>query len=445
MNIESLLTEPNHADNLFARGRFIYDALCTPGAAAVYRAGEELAARLRTKTIIKSSDCDFDVESFAEAGLCALRPLAEHYADVDAGWDPDPSVINRSYDQAWYSITWEGAEVEVLRLGFPSACGTQAVRWLIADTPELAETFFTAVCAWNSAIEETILVFEDGYWQKNRDLYLAIQRATLDTLVLGGTLKEQLHRDLLAFFDARPVYERAGIPWKRGIVLIGPPGNGKTHAIMALINTLDKPCLYVKSFSSEHANEHKNIRRVFAKARETAPCILVLEDLDSLITDDNRSFFLNELDGFAANTGVVTLASTNYPERLDPAIMARPSRFDRKYHFGLPATAERLTYLELWGAGLDDVMRPSAATLAGIATNTEGFSFAYLKELLIAATVRWAEQQEPGTMDRIILGELGSLRDQMSSVESAQAPVEQQPSNPQGHPSRRKRGRGRRH
>lgn len=53
--------------------------------------------------------------------------------------------------------------------------------------------------------------------------------------------------------------------------------------------------------------------------------LLILEDLDSLLTDQNRSFFLNELDGFAANEGIVTIASTNHPERLDPAISNRPS------------------------------------------------------------------------------------------------------------------------
>jgi hypothetical protein len=382
----------------------------------VYRVGEELAAHYCGKMVMKSSDYDFDVEEFAAAGYCTLRPHAEPRADVDAHWDPIPGKIVRSYDQAWYRIAWEGAEVEVLRLTFPSACGEQTVRWLIADSPELADAFFSAVCIWNSTVAETIMVFQDGYWQKSRELYQAIQRATLDTLVLGGTLKEELYRDLAAFFDARPVYERANVAWKRGIVLIGPPGNGKTHAVKALINALGKPCLYVKSFSSQHADDHHNIRSVFAQARETAPCILVLEDLDSLITDHNRSFFLNELDGFAANTGVVTIASTNYPERLDPAILARPSRFDRKYHFGLPGAAERLVYLELWGAGLDDSMRPNAHTIAQVAGETDGFSFAYLKELLVASTVRWAERQESGTMDAIMPAELTSLRTQMSSA-----------------------------
>lgn len=312
-------------------------------------------------------------------------------------------------------IGWRDAELEVLRLDVTTACGPQTVRWIIAETAELADAFFGAVGAFNSAVEETILVFQDGYWQKNRALFVAIKQATLDNLVLGGTLKDDLVRDLTVFFEARPIYERAGIPWKRGIVLIGPPGNGKTHAIKALVNALDRPCLYVKSFSSQHADDHHNIRSVFAQARETAPCILVLEDLDSLVTDHNRSFFLNELDGFAANTGVVTLASTNYPERLDAAILARPSRFDRKYHFGLPAASERLEYLRHWAARLDDAMRPGAPTVDRLAAETDGFSFAYLQELLVASTVSWAERQEVGTMDTLMLAGLAGLRAQMMS------------------------------
>jgi SpoVK/Ycf46/Vps4 family AAA+-type ATPase len=70
--------------------------------------------------------------------------------------------------------------------------------------------------------------------------------------------------------------------------------------------------------------------QVFRKARAEAPCVLILEDLDSLINDSNRSFFLNQLDGLENNDGLLVIGSTNHYDRLDPAITKRPSRFDRK-------------------------------------------------------------------------------------------------------------------
>jgi len=114
------------------------------------------------------------------------------------------------------------------------------------------------------------------------------------------------------------VYERYGVPWKRGVLFLGPPGNGKTHTLKALLNASPGvPCLYVKSFKADYrGTDQDNIRKVFGRARACAPCLLVLEDLDSLIDDENRSFFLNELDGFADNAGIVTLATTNHPDKL---------------------------------------------------------------------------------------------------------------------------------
>jgi transitional endoplasmic reticulum ATPase len=69
---------------------------------------------------------------------------------------------------------------------------------------------------------------------------------------------------------------------------------------------------------------------VFNKARQLSPCVLVLEDLDSLVDDANRSFFLNQLDGLEGNDGLLVIGTTNHFDRLDPGISMRPSRFDRK-------------------------------------------------------------------------------------------------------------------
>lgn len=72
------------------------------------------------------------------------------------------------------------------------------------------------------------------------------------------------------------------------------------------------------------------IADVFEKARQMSPCVVIFEDLDSLINDGNRSFFLNQLDGIEGNDGLLIIATTNHFERLDPGLSSRPSRFDRK-------------------------------------------------------------------------------------------------------------------
>ena len=129
------------------------------------------------------------------------------------------------------------------------------------------------------------------------------------------------------------------------------------------------------------------IRGIFVKARQSAPCLLIFEDLDSFITDKVKSFFLNEIDGLESNEGLMMLGSTNYLERLDAGISKRPGRFDRKYHFALPALPERIKYCEYWRSKLSNnkAIEFPPKLCEAIAEITEGFSFAYLKEAFITS------------------------------------------------------------
>jgi transitional endoplasmic reticulum ATPase len=118
-----------------------------------------------------------------------------------------------------------------------------------------------------------------------------------------------------------------------------------------------------------------------------APCLLIFEDLDSLVEDETRSYFLNEVDGLESNDGILMIGSTNHLDQLDPAISKRPSRFDRKYHFKVPNEEERTAYCQYWRKKLDDsdMVEFPEALCPIIAKMTEAFSFAYLKELFIIA------------------------------------------------------------
>ena len=150
----------------------------------------------------------------------------------------------------------------------------------------------------------------------------------------------------------------------------------------------------------------------------TTPCIVVLEDLDSMITDKSRSFFLNELDGFRVNTGVVVLATTNHPEKLDTAILDRPSRFDRKYYFNLPEEAERRAYIEHWNRDLQAELRVSERGTKSLVNATGGFSFAYLKELFVASMAQWMAASGETSMDEVIVAQAKSLRAQMNTKQN---------------------------
>jgi transitional endoplasmic reticulum ATPase len=144
--------------------------------------------------------------------------------------------------------------------------------------------------------------------------------------------------------------------------------------------------LYVKSFKSFMGPEY-GIRQIFLKARQMAPCLLIFEDIDSLVDVSVRSYFLNEVDGLESNHGILMIGSTNHLERLDPGIARRPSRFDRKYIFEDPSREERILYCEYWRNKLQDnkkieFPREMSARIADI---TDDFSFAYMKEAFVAA------------------------------------------------------------
>lgn len=153
--------------------------------------------------------------------------------------------------------------------------------------------------------------------------------------------------------------------------------------------------LYVKSLRSMGGPE-QSIRLIFQKARAMAPCFLIFEDLDSLVTDAVRSYFLNEVDGLESNHGILMVGSTNHLERLDPGIAKRPSRFDRKYLFPLPSRDERIQYCEYWRNKLKDNPKIDFPKVLSekIAEITDDFSFAYLKEAFVASLLAIVGRQK---------------------------------------------------
>jgi AAA+ superfamily predicted ATPase len=401
---------------------FISEALRQPSDYVTYFTGTKLVEMYPGAAIIENESLSFDLAEYAEAGLCSIWAHEDVHCQRDTQWRGLKKGFEREIENGWFSVLWtDGGKdysIDVVYLTWNDAGCETTRHWIIAETCDVAENFMRAVCAYCDEVHSEILVYEDGYWTKDDKLFTSIKSSTFENLILPPQLKRELREDFHRFFASREIYQKYGIPWKRGALFIGPPGNGKTHAIKAMVNELNLPCLYVKSFKAEHTTEQSNMRRVFTRARRSAPCIMVLEDLDALIEDQNRAFLLNELDGFADNDGVVVIASTNHPEKLDPAILDRPSRFDRKYHFTLPGFPERLAYIKHWNQALQPEMRLADSETMAIAESTDRFSFAYLKELFLSAMMEWisaqVSSQTSGGMNKALLARAAILREQLN-------------------------------
>ena len=397
---------------------FIQEALYKPNDYIAYHVGRELAELHPDKAVIQGYNWYFDVEMFARADLCSVVEQKSVFHHVNTRWEGIGKKLHEEIQNSWLNVLWQGHLIDVVLITWYDGRCRIRHHWIVAEEKKIAEDFFRAVCEWCCEVRGEILVFHDGNFEKDKQLFNSIKSTTFENLILPDSLKHQVQNDFQQFFNSREVYERYGIPWKRGALFIGPPGNGKTHTLKALINQLSKPCLYIRSFKSDDDNEEENMSEVFKRARMLSPCVLVLEDLDSMISNENRSFFLNELDGFQANTGVVVLATTNHPERLDPSILDRPSRFDRKYYFELPRERERLAYVAKWNQDLQIEMRVTERGAREVVRGTEGFSFAYLKELFVTAMVQWITVGGKGSMDSVLLSQTKALRSQMNQAAS---------------------------
>src|ERR1043165_7693562 len=293
---------------------FIRDALHKPNDYIAYHVGRELAELYPGKTILEGQTWYFDLDAFVHDEKCSVVKEKTVFHHLKTDWMGTGKKLKQHIENSWLNVFWKGQLLDVVLITWDENCYRRRHHWIVAEERKVAEEFFDEVSKWSSEVRGEILVYHDGYFQKDKELFNSIKNSTFDNLILPRVLMQQIQNDFQQFFNSCEIYEQYGIPWKGGAIFIGPPGNGKTHALKALINQLAKPCLYIRSFKSEYGTEQENMAEVFKRARMTSPCIVVLEDLDSMIDDRNRAFFLNELDGFQSNTGVVVLATTNHPK-----------------------------------------------------------------------------------------------------------------------------------
>jgi len=199
-----------------------------------------------------------------------------------------------------------------------------------------------------------------------------------EELFLPEDIKTDVKDLVEGFLASKDFYLENRIPWKRGVLLYGEPGNGKTSIIRSIMANYNfKPVTPVAGASDDA------IRETFAYAEEQNPSLLYFEDLDSMIENGlNVSSFLNLMDGISAKNGLLVIATANNFKKLPYSITDRPSRFDRKFEIPLPNQEMAYIYLKRWFGAL--ITAKKCKELAKL-SEKYGFSYAYLKEIYISS------------------------------------------------------------
>jgi hypothetical protein len=301
-------------------------------------------------------------------------------------WEPAIHVLAGTL-----RFTWKGHEYHATALPeYREAArdeNNHAV-YLAAETFEALRLFIKDLAAFNPDRSEAILQYEGG-WRDSLELRQNLQHCTWDMLVLPDEIKNDIRENAERFFTGdRTVYRRLGLPHKRGFIFIGEPGDGKTLTGKIIANTYKVTFIYVTSLQSPHQTPSQCLRDIYERAQDQAPCVVLIEDLDSQIDRSSRTVFLNILDGFDHNEGILTIATTNNPEEIDRALLDRPSRFDKKWVFPHPDATYRAAYLTrrlrdvLAVPELDATLQTAVQEMAA---KTNHYSYAMLQELVVSA------------------------------------------------------------
>jgi hypothetical protein len=212
-----------------------------------------------------------------------------------------------------------------------------------------------------------------------------------DDIVLDYKVRSMLKDDFESFFERQTWFRENKLPFRRGYLLHGPPGNGKSTAIRAMMTSRGLTAYTMRLFDSQV--DDGDLDRLFEMAVKNRPSMVLLEDLDRAFpkTGESKSRIslqqlLNNLDGVGTGEGVIVVATANEPTILDPAILRRPGRFDRVVHFPNPCSDLRQQYLQRLNPGLP------ARQLKLSVEDSEGFSFAQLREVHVIAGQRAFER-----------------------------------------------------
>lgn len=195
-------------------------------------------------------------------------------------------------------------------------------------------------------------------------------------LRLPDSRSDEVISEIERFWTLKDRFKKFGFTHKRGFLLYGPPGSGKTSTISFIIKQMINSN-GLALLANMNPDVVSSALKVLRKIEPERKIVVVMEDLDTIIATYGESEVLSILDGESSVDNCVFLATTNYPENLDGRIVNRPSRFDRVVKIGMPNEAARKAYLVSRELNLSDTEMKKWVEA------TKDFSIAHIKELIV--------------------------------------------------------------
>jgi cell division protease FtsH len=302
----------------------------------------------------------------------------------------DPTLTQRLYESG---VTFSGEIVETA-----SPFQTILLYWILPMAVFAIIGQFTAHKMMDHGSKgQNIMSF--GMGKSNAKVYVKSSEGIKFSDVAGEDEAKENLTEIVDYLHNPEKYKEIGASMPKGILLVGPPGTGKTMLAKAVAGEANVPFFsmsgseFVEMFVGMGASK---VRDLFRQAKEKAPCIVFIDEIDAIGKkrdghvggNDEREQTLNqlltEMDGFEGNTGVIILAATNRPESLDPAL-TRPGRFDRRVPVELPDLKGREAILRVHAG---KIKVEAGVDFAKIARMASGASGAELANIVNEAALR---------------------------------------------------------